>query len=156
MLAIDFVILPLDRSVSPLWRPGDKIDLGAVAEMDLRYEYFWSRIEFDVDGFDLGARWGSMPLLDFAASIKKVPDALDRYGEAEFDFTENTAVISFVRRGESVEVRDSTSEVAYEIGMNELVDAVNVFLGTMATRLMAAHPGIAKNKFFKGLTSMDS
>ncbi|WP_139131623.1 hypothetical protein [Micromonospora halophytica] len=153
MLVIGFVVLPLDRAVSPLWQADRQVDLGVVSEMDLRYEYFWSRIEFTVDGVDLGSRWGGMPLLDFAASIKRVPDSISRNGRAEIDLTESSTIISFVRHSGLVRVSDTVSQDVCCCSMSDLLDAVSAFIDKVATTLVGAHPDIKNNEFFKELVS---
>lgn len=70
MIEIGYEILPIDRELSPLWRKGPPPDLSTVSAMDLAYQYFLSHVDFVVAGENIGRRWGSTPLLDFAASIK--------------------------------------------------------------------------------------
>jgi hypothetical protein len=149
LVVIDFVIDPLDRKVSPLWRSGRVVDLAAVSEMDLRYEYFWSRVQFVVDGFDMGAEWGRLPLLDFSASIKRLQEAIARSGSGVIDFTENKTVISFARRGDLVEVRRAGEAGVLSCAMSDLTGAIEAFIDKVATDLVAIHPDIARNEFFQ-------
>jgi hypothetical protein len=153
LVVVDFIIAPVDRVVSPLWIPGRNVDLAAVSEMDLRYEYFWSSIRFAIDGFDLGADWGNVPLLDFSASVKSLIESIGQSSRGAIDFTENIVVVSFVRSGELVEVRSSNNSNIFVCGVGDLMAAFSVFLEKVAVSLLDAHPAIGNNEFFRKLTA---
>jgi hypothetical protein len=153
MLIIDFTFLPLDRAVSPLWRSGTQIDLGAVNEMDLRYEYFWSQIEFIVDGTDIGYQWGSVPLLDFAASLKVALGSIARRERAEIDFTENSTRVSILRNGDLVGFGGAGLRIPLACQMSELSNAGRAFFEKITLTLSVRYPGIRQNEFFKKLTA---
>jgi hypothetical protein len=107
VVVIDFEILPLDRAVSPLWKSSQQVDLAEVSEMDLRYEYFWSRIEFEVKGVDIGKYWGSLPVLDFARSMRFLADSIRDREEVAIGFTEHATIVSFKRIADLVEIREN-------------------------------------------------
>ncbi|GAA3273483.1 hypothetical protein GCM10020218_018250 [Dactylosporangium vinaceum] len=148
---IDFAIDPLDRVLSPLWRSGRQVDLASVSEMDLRYEYFWSRVRLVADETDLTAGWGKVPLLDFAATLATMADSLTRSGVGVMDLTESAATLTFVRRGDLVDVHDAQRRSVATCGTAELLAAVKAFVDKVMTTLSEDHPEIALNKFFRDL-----
>jgi hypothetical protein len=119
--------------------------------MDLRYEYFWSRIEFAVDDVNIGKFWGSMPVLDFARSMRFLANTIDSKGKVSIGFTEHPTVVSFTRIGDLVEIRDPNIKTALSCDLNELVTAARRFVNKVADQLAADHPDIVRNEFFAAL-----
>lgn len=62
---------------------------------------------FIVYEVDLSARWGWVPVLDFALGLDAIVDALapEGAGDEVFEFTESDATIVFRRDGDKVEPR---------------------------------------------------
>ncbi|MEU4245737.1 hypothetical protein [Actinoplanes sp. NPDC026619] len=152
MIVVDFDIAPLDTAVSPLWQPGPRVDLATVSEMDLRYEYFWSRIRFVINDHDLGDRWGNVPLLDFTASLELVLESINRSNSGKIDFTENSIAVSFVRSEDSVEIEATTEASSFTCSISDLTAAARAFIDKVAVALLESHPDIANNEFFRRLT----
>lgn len=119
--------------------------------MDLRYEYFWCAIDFVIQGRNIGERWGSLPLLDFAASLRLSKNDLVSKGEAFVDFTENADVVTLTRRGDAVEINYAPVGGALECGWQEFLTAVDQFLREVVDGLGEEHPAIRDNPFFAGL-----
>jgi hypothetical protein len=154
VIAIDYEIMPIDRELPPLWRASPAPDLSAVSEMDLCYEYFLSRIDFIVEEENIGERWGSLPLLDFTASMKFLRDSIDRLKEVGLDFTENDHVVRFLRRDDVVEVHDSWASGVLECGKSELILAATAFIERVCQELSSGYPAIRSNTFFAQLMEL--
>ncbi|MFI9384808.1 hypothetical protein [Kutzneria sp. NPDC052558] len=121
--------------------------------MDLRYEYFWSRIEFVVDEVDVGKFWGSVPLLDIASSMKFLADSIVENGKVSVGFTENPTVVSFVHKEGFVEIREPHVKASLSCGLSELMAATGGFVIKVTEWLAEEYPRITKNSFFVSLTS---
>src|SRR4051812_46182723 len=78
-------------------------DLSLIDEMTLRYKTFLGDQKFIAKGTDFSARWGWVPILDFAACLMEITERL-KQGESElvFEFTESDSQIHFNRQGENV------------------------------------------------------
>ena len=89
----------LDYRLSEDWDE-NSTDLAAADETDLRYYAATGDIIFRKDQTDLSARWGWIPLIDFALALREIAEALAvTEGSETFEFTESEATLRFDRRG---------------------------------------------------------
>src|SRR5437879_4736572 len=79
------------------------VDWASADATELRYYVFLGDQIFLVNDADFSARWGWIPILDFAASLVLVAKALE-LGEThlQFDFTDSDELIYFDRQGQNV------------------------------------------------------
>ncbi|TDC45151.1 hypothetical protein E1258_30680 [Micromonospora sp. KC207] len=148
MIEIGYEILPIDRELSPLWRKSPAPDLSTVSAMDLAYQYFLSRVDFVIAGENIGRRWGSLPLLDFTASVKFLCNSIKESGEGSIDFTENDHSVRFVCHEDLVHVEDSWASGVLACDREELLTAATCFIDGVLRDLSAEHPAIRSNAFF--------
>jgi hypothetical protein len=151
MIEIGYEILPIDRELSPLWRKSPVPDLSTVSGMDLAYQYFLSRIDFIVGGENIGRGWGSVPLLDFTASMKFLRNSIEGLGEGAIDFTENDHSVRFLSRDGVVEIEDSWASGVLACGEAELLIAATSFIEGVLQDLSTEFPAIQSNTFFAQL-----
>jgi hypothetical protein len=121
--------------------------------MDFSYQYFLSRVDFVAEAENIGQRWGTIPLLDFIASMKFLRGSVEWRGEGVIDFTENDHVVRFGRRDDgAVEVEDSWASGVLVCGEAELMMATTAFIETVLRDLSAEFPAIQSNAFFLELS----
>ena len=84
MITLDYILDPAPNDA--------EANLAEVDELRLRYDCFPGDVVFVVGAVDLSARWGWVPILDFAVGIKQIADGLG--GEDRFEFTESDATIA--------------------------------------------------------------
>lgn len=97
MIEIDYELSPDNRFGQML------VDPSAASDGHLRYDFFLGNLLLRVDGVDLSARWGWIPLLDAAASLYWIVRELESGKQQScFEFTEGEGTIQFERgpRGE--------------------------------------------------------
>ena len=94
----------LDYRISEDWDE-NSTDLAAADETDLRYYAATGDIILRNDQVDLSARWGWIPLVDFALALREIANALSvTEGSRIFEFTESDATIQFERRGQNITI----------------------------------------------------
>src|ERR1700722_2040060 len=97
----------LDYRISEDWDE-NSTDLAAADETDLRYYAATGDIILRDDQVDLSARWGWIPLVDFALALREIANALSvTDGNRVFEFTESDATIQFERRGQNMTIGGS-------------------------------------------------
>lgn len=97
----------LDYRLSEDWDE-NSADLAAADETDLRYYAAIGDVILRNDQTDLSARWGWIPLIDFALAMREIAKALESTeGTQTFEFTESDATLDFERRGEEMIVSGS-------------------------------------------------
>lgn len=141
-------MLRLDHSLSPTWT-GPAVALADADESTLRYDCFLGDVTFTVFGVDLSAKWGWVPILDFALSLDSIVDVLAEGdgADAVFEFTESDAVISFRRVGDTVEIEASYVPGLAKVGYAHLRGAAERFLLRVLEDLVSQHPGLGSNPF---------
>jgi hypothetical protein len=86
-------MIVLEHALSPSWnRKAAEVDLRAADETTLRYRCFLGDIVFEVGWIDLSARWGWVPVLDFALAMRSISAALPAVETQVFEFTESAVV----------------------------------------------------------------
>lgn len=145
-------MIVLDYELSPAWnRKTGEVDLRGADEMTLRYDCFLGDVVLVVGELDLSARWGWVPVLDFALGLRSVAGDLAAAGEQVFEFTESDATIEFRRKGAAVEISSSYVDGAAEVAHVDFSLQAEQFLARVVEELGRAHPELADNAFFAEL-----
>jgi hypothetical protein len=88
-------MVKLDYQISPSWNEkAGAIDLSRADESTLLYNAFLGDVVFSVEGVDFSARWGWVPILDFARSFFLVFNELASEPQFTYEFTESDAAIN--------------------------------------------------------------
>lgn len=122
-------------------------ELATADEMTLRYDCFPGDVVLTVDDVDLSARWGWVPVLDFAMALDDAVDGLTRAqdGTQVVDFTENDAVLELTRRGTDVAVTASWTTGRAVVALADLRSGAKGLLQRLLTDLVARFPQLADN-----------
>jgi hypothetical protein len=94
---------------------------------------------------DLSARWGWVPVLDFAFGLAWVAQELDSRRSATFEFTESAAQLTFERHADVVEISASYAAGSLTILHAEFRDLAREFARRVVTDLAATHRGLLEN-----------
>jgi hypothetical protein len=137
-------MLTFDYVLDPAWDRAE-VDLAAADEMVLRYDCFLGDVVFVVGEADFSARWGWVPILDFAVALDGIVDLL--VGEGRFEFTESDAAIDFRRDGDVVQVSTNYMPGSAVVPLVELQAATDAFLRRVVADLTARHPELARNTY---------
>jgi hypothetical protein len=147
-------MIKLDYALSPSWNEKTgSVALETAEEWVLRYDCFLGDVIFLVYEVDLSARWGWVPILDFALGLDSIVGSLGREdAEAEvFEFTESDATIAFRRDGEVVEIEASYVPGAARVAHEDLRTAVKRFVVRVLGDFARDHPELARNPFVAGV-----
>lgn len=125
---------------------GEIVDWATVSETTLRYGAFMGDQIFAIDGADFSARWGWVPILDFAASIVKITQGLHAHeSELLFDFTESDAQIQFNRQADRVLVTSNYSNAKATTLLVELDKAAACYAARVLRDAINLHPALKTN-----------
>lgn len=151
-------MLRLDYSLSPAWKAPAGAALAAADEWALRYDCFLGDVTFMVFEVDLSAKWGWVPVLDFALSLHSIVDSLAVGDGAEglFEFTESDAAISFRRVGDAIEIEASYVPGLARVGYADLRGAAKRFLLRVLEDLVGLHPDLGANPFIARVLAASS
>lgn len=146
-------MLKLDYALSSSWTPHSSAALKDADETVLRYDCFPGDVIFLVYEVDLSARWGWVPVLDFALGLNAIVDALAREGvdEEVFEFTESDATIAFRRERDAVEIEASYVPGAARVNYADLRASVKLFVVRVLDDFAGDHPELARNPFVAGV-----
>lgn len=147
-------MVQLDYSLSPSWNAKSSATaLPNADESVLRYDLFLGDIIFVIGEIDLSARWGWVPVLDFALGLSAVIDAVGRHADHKhvFEFTESEATIGFRREGDAVEIRASYAFGAARVTYEDLHTSVRGFVARVLDDVVRQHPELRRNGFIAGL-----
>ena len=146
-------MVTLCYELSPEWnrdQPG--LDLSLAGEVALRYDLFLGDVVFTIDGADLSARWGWVPVLDFALSLRFALRSLERDGTASLEFTESDERILIERSGDALRLTATYAPfAAATVARAELEEAADRFLERLVDDLCARHPELGVNPVFTAL-----
>jgi hypothetical protein len=147
--------LELDYTIhlENLTEPG-KEPVENASDMDLRYYYFPGNITLRQGKVDLSAKWGWIPIFDFALALKDICKSLQTTGEEVFEFTESDATLSF--RYDQGKVLIAASYANGEITVNyaEFEDQVGKFYSRLVNDMLLRSPGLERNVFFTSLDTL--
>ena len=139
----------LDYQISEDWDESST-DLATADETDLRYFAATGDIILQEGEIDLSARWGWIPLVDFALALREIAEALSESGKSEtFEFTDSDATIRFDRKAQDVVI--SASYVPGEFGVPLMVfrEQADDFGRRLDRELRAKRPALGLNPVYQ-------
>ena len=142
----------LDYRLSNAWSEKTlQADLATVDEMTLRYEVLLGDVICKAEDIDFSARWGWVPILDFAASVRQISEQLTTTDgiEANFDFTESNAEIFFKRRGNLILISSTYASGEIQVALTEFGTAVADFVSRVGKELSRLYPSLIQNPWFR-------
>lgn len=141
--------LRIDYHLSPSWNRPVGVDWAGVDELSLRYNFFLGDIIFIVYEVDMSARWGWIPILDFALSLDFIVGSLARSDESAemFEFTESDSSIHFRRAGDRVVIEASYVEGEAIASYAELRSESRRFFNRVLRDFVRAYPETLGNPF---------
>jgi hypothetical protein len=126
-------------------------DLAAADETDLRYYAATGDIILRQDQTNLSARWGWIPLIDFALAMREIAEALAvAEGSETFEFTESEATLQFERRGEEVAISGSYAPGEIKIPFTTFDERARDFALRLDAELLAKRPELGQNPVYQG------
>lgn len=141
----------LGYALSATWNRG-AIDLDAADEAVLRYRCFLGDVVLEVGDLDASARWGWVPILDFALGLSAISNRLlasDR--DQVFEFTESDASISFHRLNDMVVIDPSYAPGTADVRLDDLSTSTTKLVATVLQDLVERYPEVARNAFVGSL-----
>jgi hypothetical protein len=156
MVIVDFVVPDVDSVLGRSWAKSLEGNPRSIKDVMLRYKFFYSQVEFSIDGVKFLSRSSFVPLVDLALGVSGVVDDLARNSDGALDFTEHDEVIKFVVSGEDVEVASSKNPAAIAaVGKADLIDALASFVRRAHDSVVNFHPGMSENATVARLCHMD-
>src|SRR5437868_1600713 len=137
-------MIDLSYKLSDEWNAkATNVDWSGADETTLRYHVYLGDQVFVVNGVDFSARWGWIPLLDFAAALVAVTRGLAA-GETElaFEFTESDAHLQFNRQGNNTLITSSYSNATATVPTNELEQAAGLYAECVLNDAINLHTGL--------------
>ena len=135
----------LDYRLSEDWDE-NSINLAAADETELRYYAATGDVILRNDQSDLSARWGWIPLIDFALAWREIAEALAvMEGSETFEFTESDATLRFERRGEEIIIRGSYASGEITVPFAEFGERAQDFARRLDSELLAKCPELKRN-----------
>ena len=125
----------------------------AMDAMALRYDWLLGDVIIKVGSQDLSARWGWVPILDFAASLRRIGAELAQHdgADSEFEFTESDAKIQFRGRGKNVLISATYAAGEGTVPLDEFFRAIGEFTERLVAEICREHPSLMQNEAFKRL-----
>jgi hypothetical protein len=145
-------MIEISYNLSSSWNATAQImDWAKADETTLRYRAFLGDQIFVVNGADFSAKWGWIPLLDFAAGLVAITRGLVA-GEAEvaFDFTESDAHLQFNRQGSNTLITSSYSNATATVPMSELEQAASSYAERVLREAISLYPALKANHSLAG------
>jgi hypothetical protein len=135
----------LDYRLSEDWDE-NTTDLATTDETGLRFYAATGDIVLRNDQADLSARWGWIPLIDFALALLEIIEALAvNDGSQTFEFTESDATLQFDRRGEEIAIRGSYAVGEITLPFAAFTDRATDFARRLDAELLAKRPELKLN-----------
>jgi hypothetical protein len=128
-------------------------DLISADEVALRFKIAVGDIIFEANGCDFSAKWGWVPIIDFAVSLRNIIGNLVAHEDSEsvFEFTESNATISFERCEDSVLILASYASCQATVEFDELVLAIDDFSQRVFHSVTEHYPLLLENPAFRNL-----
>jgi hypothetical protein len=125
-------------------------DLASAEETDLRYYAATGDIILRDDQTDLSARWGWIPLIDFALAMREVAEALAvPEGNKTFEFTESEATLQFDRRGQELIISGSYATGKITMPFTAFVEKTRDLAQRLDAELLAKRPELGQNPAYQ-------
>jgi hypothetical protein len=131
--------------------PSESADLRHLGESELHYDQFLGDIIFRVNGSNMSASWGWIPIIDFAACLSRIAEELQPNQTESFEFTESEHRIDFTMREGLVEIRATYGGDAARVTPDELRQSTQEFLRRVLDDLCARNPSLAANPVVRRL-----
>jgi hypothetical protein len=139
----------LDYRLSEDWDENSS-DLAAADETELRYYAATGDIIVRNDQADLSARWGWIPLIDFALALRKIAATLTiAEGRETFEFTESDATLQFDRHGHGMTITGSYAAGEITVSFTVFADQANDFAQRLDAELVAKRPELKLNPVYE-------
>jgi hypothetical protein len=139
----------LDYRFSEDWDE-NSTDLAAAEETHLRYDVATGDIVVRKDQTDLSARWGWIPLIDFALALREIAEALaTKEGIETFEFTESDATLQFDRRGQEMTISASYAPGEITIPFAAFREQARDFARRLDAELLAKRPELRLNPVYQ-------
>lgn len=139
----------LDYRLSEDWDE-NSTDLAAAEEADLRYYVAPGDIILHKDKTDLSARWGWIPLIDFALALLKIVETLAVAGGTEtFEFTESEATLQFETKGQEMIVSGSYAPGEIVVPLSVFREQAREFARRLDKELLTRHPELGRNPIYR-------
>jgi hypothetical protein len=139
----------LDYRLSEDWDENCS-DLAAADETELRYYAVTGDIIVRNDQADLSARWGWIPLIDFALALRKITATLTiEEGRDTFEFTESDATLRFDRHGHGMTITGSCAAGEITVSFSVFVDQAKDFARRLDAELLAKRPELKLNPVYE-------
>ncbi len=128
-------------------------DLTLADKAALRYDLLLGDIVFEVDGCDFSALWGWIPIIDFAASLRRISSEMttSKRADAVFEFTESDATLQFQRTNNRVIISASYVPCRAEVPIAEFALAVAAFSRRLVDSIEQKYPSLLQNKELRSL-----
>jgi hypothetical protein len=143
-------MIDLSYTLSKDWneRTAD-IDWTYADETTLRYRALLGDQVIIINGADFSAKWGWVPILDFASCLLSITKGLEA-GELEltFEFTESNAKLNFKRQNNDVLISANYCNEKSAVQLNELITEVNSYAKRCLADAIQLHPGLEHNNSF--------
>jgi hypothetical protein len=141
--------MDLDYRFSEDWDE-NSINLATADETDLRYYAATGDVILRNDQSDLSARWGWIPLIDFALACRKIAEVLAvTEGSETFEFTESDATLRFERRGQKIIIRGNYASGEITVPFTEFGEQVRDFARRLDVELLAKCPELRRNSAYQ-------
>ena len=125
-------------------------DLATADETDLRYYAATGDIIFRTDQTNLSARWGWIPLIDFALAMRKIGEGLAvEEGSETYEFTESEAKLQFDRQGQEMTITGSYAPGKITIPFTAFVEKARDFGQRLDAELLAKRPELGQNPVYQ-------
>ena len=139
----------LDYRLSEDWDENSS-DLAAADETELRYYAVTGDIIVRNDQADLSARWGWIPLIDFALALRKIAATLTiEEGRETFEFTESDATLQFDRHGHGMTITGNYAAGEISVSFTVFVDQAKDFARRLDAELVAKRPELKLNPVYE-------
>jgi hypothetical protein len=139
----------LDYRLSEDWDENSS-DLATADETELRYYAAAGDIIIRNDQADLSARWGWIPLIDFALALRKIAATLTiEEGRETFEFTESDATLRFDRHGHGMTITGSYAAGEITVSFTVFVNQAKDFAQRLDAELVGKRPELKLNPVYE-------
>jgi len=152
-------MITLGYAISENWRTSwERIDLALATESDLLYKVLLGDFRFLDETADFSSKWGWVPIVNFAASLKQVADAIGHHHRSDelLSFTESDAFLQFVLRDNKVHVSASYAGGEISSTLDEFSSVVDSYVSDTHRRLIRDYSALSKNRSFDRLLGINA
>lgn len=145
-------MIVLDYKLSSPWNDKAKwpSDFSSVDEMALRYDLLLGDVVLKTDTCDFSAKWGWVPVVDFAVSLRQIVNVLSEHNntEATFEFTESNAIIRFKQEEGTVRITANYVTCDAYVSFAQLQTTVKEFVDRIGCEFAQQYGSLNKNPSF--------